>query len=92
MIQTLLNRGVAVYYDPQKSLPTSIVLGAPVWLGGSQVQFEVTGPPDTVLEVLRSTDLVDWTHLDYLTNTSGTATFTDSTATADRRFYRARTP
>ena len=88
VIQTLEGRGTDVYYDPQKPAPEPITLSDPAWLGGGIFQFQISGPPGVVLEVLQSTDLVSWTHFDTVTNITGTVTYTDSTATPSRRFYR----
>ena len=88
VIQALEGCGADVYYAPQKPAPEPITLSDPAWLGGGVFQFQISGPPGVVLEVLQSTDLASWTHLDYVTNITGTVTYTDSTATSSRRFYR----
>ena len=90
VIETLQGRGTSVNYDPQKTAPTAIELSAPTWLGVDQFQFSITSDPGSTFEVLISTDLANWAHLGYVTNNAGTVSFTDSTATGARKFYRLR--
>lgn len=69
---------------------TPIVLSAPTWLGGNQFRFTITSAPDAVLQIWSSTNLTGWTSAGFVTNTTGTTTFTDSLSpNSSRRFYRA---
>ncbi len=90
VIGTLEGRDATVDYDPQKLAPTPIQLSAPTWLAGNQFRFTVTSTPGSALEVLSSTSLAGWAHLGYLTNITGTVSFTNSPATGTRKFYRVR--
>jgi hypothetical protein len=58
-------------------------------LAGGQIQFLITGNTNSQIELSVSTNLVDWTRLATLTNTTGTVLFSDG-LTNTRRFYRAR--
>ena len=77
-------------YDPQKTAPAAILLSAPTWLGDNQFQFSLTSDAGSAFEVVTSSDLVTWAHLDYVTNATGTVSFTDTNATGNRKFYRLR--
>ena len=90
LIANLQARGVSVDYEPQNEAPATIILSAPAWLGGSQFRFAITSAPGAMLEIWRSTDLNNWSSIGFVTNTTGTTNFTDSTATTTRTFYRAR--
>lgn len=70
--------------------PTPILLSAPTGLGGNQFRFTITSAPGAVLQVWRSTDFAGWTSLGWLTNASGTTTFTDTAPPSGRSFYRAQ--
>jgi hypothetical protein len=59
-------------------------------LGSTQVQFDVTGAPDSGFSVLVSSNLMDWEYLGPGTNL---APVSDTGASnASRRFYRLRWP
>ncbi len=90
VIGTLEGRDATVDYDPQKLAPTPIQLSAPTWLAGNQFRFTVTSAPGSALEVLSSASFSGWEHLSYLTNITGTVSFTNSPATGTRKFYRVR--
>ncbi len=65
-------------------------LSAPLLLPDRTFQLTLTGFPGATYEIDATTDLVAWTSLGMLTNTSGASTFADpAAATFDRRFYRA---
>jgi hypothetical protein len=70
--------------------PTPITLSAPTWLGGNQFRFTLTSAPGAVLEIWRSTNLNTWSSAGFVTNSTGTATFTDAAATTTHKFYRAQ--
>jgi internalin A len=89
VITTLQGRGTSVDYDPQDTPVDQITLSDPQWLGGGQFTFSVTSAPGAVLQVWRSADLGDWTFAGFVTNLTGTATFTDTDAPVSRNFYRA---
>jgi hypothetical protein len=69
---------------------TPLQLLSPEWSGGGQFQCTVSGPPGQRLAVLASANLVNWTTIATLTNTTGTTLFTDPTSGLNRRFYRAQ--
>jgi uncharacterized delta-60 repeat protein len=58
--------------------------------GPSSFSFTLTSPPAATLEILASSNLTQWSSLGLLTNQTGTVSFTDQTATASERTYRAR--
>jgi uncharacterized delta-60 repeat protein len=58
--------------------------------GPTSFSFTLTSPPSAALEVQASSNLTEWTSLAVLTNESGSIRFTDQTATASQRAYRAR--
>lgn len=57
--------------------------------GGSPV-LQLYCQPGTACEIQASTDLLTWSALATVTNTTGTVTFTDSQKGLAERFYRAR--
>ncbi len=84
VIQTLQGGGATVDYLEQK-----VWLASPARVGGL-FQFTVQSTPDTILEIWSSTTLINWTLLGSVTNTTGAATFTDSSTPTDQKFYRAQ--
>ncbi len=66
-------------------LPESLVQ-----LPDGRHQFSLLGDPGAVVEIWGSRDLGVWTLLGAVTNTTGTATFTDPATGMPRRFYRAK--
>ena len=58
-------------------------------LSGSGFTFAVAGDPGAIYQILGSSNLVDWQPVGMLTNNSGTTQFTDPTATAGHKYYRA---
>ena len=90
VISTLQGRGTYVDYDPQDRPPDQIILSDPQWLGGGEFRIAITSATGAVLQVWRSTDLGSWTSAGFVTNVTGTATFTDPAAPAERAFYRAQ--
>jgi hypothetical protein len=69
---------------------TSLLLLSPTPLAGGQFQCTVVGLPGQRLQILASSNLVNWTTNTTLTNTTGTTTYTDPDTGLSRRFYRAR--
>lgn len=67
-----------------------LLLLSPTRLAGGQFQCTVVGVPGQHLQILASSNLVNWTTNTTLTNTNGTTTYTDSTTGLSMRFYRAR--
>ncbi len=65
----------------------------PSWAGG-QFQFSVQSEIGSKLEVLATTNVISavqgWTSLTILTNTTGTASFTDTNTNLTSRFYQVR--
>jgi len=68
----------------------SVRLSAPERRPDGTFQFILTGPAGSTNEIEASADLMNWTPVGTVVDTSGTLTFTDSTATnSQKRFYRA---
>jgi len=69
---------------------TAINLALPT-LANGQIQFTVQSDPGAVVQILATSDLTvatpGWTNLATFTNTSGSTTFTDSSASLGQRFY-----
>ena len=91
VIQTLTNNGVSVLFEPQR-VAGSTILSKAVWLGGGQFRFTLSSPAGEILTVQVSTNLLQWSSLATITNTSGLTNFTDSAASGKARFYRAVAP
>ena len=85
VIQTLQSRGVSVDYNPQQA--GAIFFLSPAQAGG-QFQFDIHSAPASILEIWASTDLTGWTSAGFVTNTTGSIGFTNTSAT-DKQFYRA---
>lgn len=62
-------------------------LGAPRYSASNQFQFTLTGGHK--FQILASTNLLDWTVLATMTNSTGATNFTDPATNFPRRFYRA---
>ncbi|HNZ75192.1 MAG TPA: C10 family peptidase [Verrucomicrobiota bacterium] len=67
-----------------------IQLRFPRITAGGQFQCTVSSAPSLKLEILGSTNLLNWAPVATLTNTSGAFPFTDPAALRAARFYRAR--
>jgi hypothetical protein len=67
-----------------------LLLLSPNHLAGGQFQCTIFSPPGQHVQILVSSNLVNWTTNTTLTNTTGTTNYTDSTTGLSRRFYRAR--
>jgi len=67
---------------------TSLRLFSPQSAPGGQFQCAVSGLPGHTVEILASSNLVNWATIATLTNTTGTTNFTDSHPGLNRRFYR----
>jgi Leucine-rich repeat (LRR) protein len=91
VVQSLTAGDVYVLSQPQRSADSTSLTG-PVWMGGGQFQFTLSGPPGQVFTVETSTNLVTWSALSPITNTTGTTTFTDDTASGNARFFRLLAP
>lgn len=69
---------------------TALNLALPT-LANGQIQFTVQSDPGAVVQILATSDLTvatpGWTNLATFTNTSGSTTFTDSSASLGQRFY-----
>jgi hypothetical protein len=68
---------------------TALQLLSPQSAPGGQFQCTVSGALGQRLEILASTNLLNWTSVTNLTNTTGTTLFTDPATSLVRRFYRA---
>jgi hypothetical protein len=69
---------------------TSLVMLSPQRLAGGQFQCTVFGVPGQHLQILASSNLVNWTTNTTLINSTGTTNYTDSTTGLSKRFYRVR--
>ena len=78
------------FYRARQS-PASTMWFGPVTLdaGGSPV-LQLYCQPGTACEILASTNLLTWSTLATVTNTTGTALFTDTQMGLTKRFYKAR--
>ncbi len=90
VIATLQARGTTADYDPQNEAPATIILSAPTWLGGNQFRFTITSAPGAVLQIWSSTNLAVWASAGFVTNDTGTTSFTHTADTTTRSFYRAQ--
>jgi Leucine-rich repeat (LRR) protein len=86
VLQILQNRGIFLNTEPQQQ--TGVILSAPEFTGPHQFQFTITSAPGAVLQVQDSIDMLNWSLLKTVTNSSGTMVFTDNSAPATNRFYR----
>jgi len=67
----------------------ALVLSNPVRLGDGLFHFTISSAAGTVLTVQASTNLVNWTQIAVVTNTTGTMDFADpASATLPMRYYR----
>ncbi len=65
-------------------------LSAPLLLPDGTFQFDLNGAPGQIYEIDATTDFITWIAVGAITNTTGTGTFSDLTATNfGQRFYRA---
>ena len=74
---------------PFNAAPTLRLLW-PQRLGGGQFQCTVSSAPGQRLEILASTNLLNWTSVTNVTNITGTSLFVDPAKNLVRRFYRAQ--
>jgi hypothetical protein len=56
--------------------------------GPNQFQFTINSLPAQVYQVQSSTDLIHWTPLTTVTNTTGTLQFADPSPSVPAKFYR----
>jgi hypothetical protein len=83
------------YWDLDNARLTSTsapTLSNPVWTNG-QLSFTVRSEPGMTLEVQKSTNTdsaVVWSGIGFVTNGSGTASFTDTNASSGQCYYRTR--
>jgi len=65
-------------------------LSAPLLLPHGTFQFDLNGSPGGIYEIDATTNFITWIAVGAITNTTGTGTFSDLTATNfGQRFYRA---
>ena len=60
--------------------------------GGGHVGLTLAGPPGGVCDLQWSSNLAQWYHLVYLTNTTGSVSYLNASNNASPRFYRAVEP
>jgi hypothetical protein len=80
--------GHTAFSTPLSVSPTFDLL-TPRRLPGGGFQFTVSAPQGTGLDILASTDLVNWVTITNLANPGGTVLFTDPAPNSGWRFYRA---
>jgi formylglycine-generating enzyme required for sulfatase activity len=84
-IVALQNRGIPVF-----KYPLTIQLKKQLMLEGGAFRFAITGPPG-FYTVLSSTNLPNWSVLDFVNNPLGSVFFLDTTAPhSPQKFYRAQ--
>jgi len=84
IVAGLQNRSVQVDFLPQNIIPYLTGVG----LAGKQFQFTINGSPGQILQVQRSTNLLDWLPLMTMTNSSGTTQVPNLPTADPRQFYR----
>jgi hypothetical protein len=74
-----------------RQLPAGTMWFAPLAFdaAGAPV-LRLIGQPGTACEILGSPDLLTWSVLETLTNTTGTVAFTNSQTSLAMQFYKAR--
>ena len=82
------------YWDLDNVRLTSTIeptLSSPVW-SNNQLSFGIQSEAGVVFEIQKTSDIatVSWSSTGFLTNTSGTAVFTDTNAVSNESYYRAR--
>ncbi|MGO8926770.1 MAG: C10 family peptidase [Limisphaerales bacterium] len=78
-----------VAFSTPFNLTTPILLLSPQRPAAGPFTCTISSQRGQHLEILASTNLSNWTTLATLTNSAGTANFTDSAAGFSKRFYRA---
>ena len=81
--------GFVVLGDGTIQPALTLAVGSMVHTNG-QLSFVVQNPANRGFEIQASTNLVDWTSLLTVTNSTGPISFTDPATNFPRRFYRAR--
>ena len=82
------NRTIFANFTKQ---PKLTVTATPELLHSAGLRLTASGDPDETYHLESSTNLVNWLFLTSVTNTFGTAQFTDTAATnTPRLFYRAK--
>jgi len=79
--------------SPPAALVISVrpLISASAGITNGQIEWQLTGTPGDTYAIELSSNLVDWTPADTLTNESGNVRFTDPAAANEPlRFYRAR--
>jgi hypothetical protein len=89
-VVTQTNGSVMACYQPTPPppVPPRILPGTLQFTNG-QFKFMLQSTQALRFEILASTNLLNWEHIGGLTNVTGTATFTDTSANFKHRFYRA---
>ncbi|HEY9172363.1 MAG TPA: immunoglobulin domain-containing protein [Verrucomicrobiae bacterium] len=70
------------------SAPVRLLVSPASLLPDGRFQFVATGDPGHMLDVWASDDLVNWTLLGTVTNSSGNVAFSDPSTNLVKRFYR----
>jgi thiamine pyrophosphokinase len=81
------------YWDLDNVRLTSMVeptLSNPIW-SNNQLSFTIQSEPEMVFEIQKATDSLNgsWSGIGWLTNATGTASFTDTNAVSRQSYYRA---
>ena len=89
-VAILQSQNTKVNYLPQKTFSsTAIALLSPA-LPGQPLPVHRPEGVGVIVRIQTSTNLLNWTPTDYVTNTTGTAGYTDTVATARLKYYRAQ--
>jgi hypothetical protein len=79
-----------VAFSTPFNMITALRLLSPKRLSGGQFQFTISSAPGQHLQILSSSNLVNWITNAVMTNSTGTTSYTDSTTGLGRHFYRAQ--
>ncbi len=81
------------FYRVAIPAPLPLTLGGSVWLANGQFQFTISSATGQGFRIEAGTNLVNWTTIATLSNSTGSTQFVDPAAAGfPRRFYRAATP
>jgi hypothetical protein len=73
--------------------PALAQIASPVSRNGNQIEFTISGDPQTSVTVWRSEDLDDWVPVTNLWNLTGTIIYSEAVDTnAPQRYYRVAWP
>jgi len=82
--------GGTAFYRAHRLPQTTMWFAPPAFDGAGSTVLVLFSQPGAVCEILASTDLLTWSSLATLTNTTGTLTFTNAQPSPAKQFYNAR--